>query len=388
MFLAALGKLSGYSSLSDDELLNDAWAARLREERLASVRNHTPGIMLANVYNASVFVFALWETPQFPFAMFWATCIYVMAGNVYFRRRAGSRSMAGRSRSTGRALFNALALGCCWAALPLFFFQGAAPGTQLLIACLSAGMLCGGAFALASMPAAAVAFAGPIAVASFTTLIRSGDASHLLSAELLAVYALVLFRAVCAYAEQLKTRVLSQLEAEQRARRDMLTTLPNRLGFQEALEMELERIARAGGAFLLIYVDLDGFKLINDQLGHLAGDELLRQIAHRMQAALRPFDVLARVGGDEFIVLAPGIGAPTEAMAVARRILECFEDWFTLDGVEVRCVASLGLALAPFDGNGHHELLRNADIALYRAKERGGTFSFFRPQHDAAENAA
>ena len=376
MFRADWAMLPGCHSSSQREPLNDASAARLRAEQFIAVRRLTPGMMLANAYNSLVFVVAFWGTPRFAHALYWAALLLSIVGYIYLRPRLGRWSAARRSPPMRRAIFNSLALGFCWAALPLFFFPDAAPGTQLLVACLSAGMLCGGAFALASIPCAALAFAGPVALASFIVLVRSGDMHHLLVAEVLVVYTLVLFRGVRAYAEQLRTRVLTQIEAEQSARRDTLTSLPNRLSFQEAIEKEFARIVRMKDGFLLICVDLDGFKLVNDKLGHLAGDELLRLAANRMQARLRPSELVARLGGDEFVVLAPEISTRTDAELIARRILDCFQDQFSIEGVELRCAASLGLAIAPRDGEDPHALLRSAEVALYRAKQEGGSFIF------------
>jgi hypothetical protein len=135
--------------------------------------------MLANLCNVLVFLLDLWGAPRFTDAVYWATAVLGVAGYIYFgrrRQRPGNHSSGHVSR---RAIINALALGSCWAALPLFFFQDAAPGTQLLIACLCAGMLCGGAFALAGIPMAAVAFSGPIAIASCVALAQSGDKDHI-----------------------------------------------------------------------------------------------------------------------------------------------------------------------------------------------------------------
>ena len=221
------------------------------------------------------------------------------------------------------AFFNALALGTCWAAVPLFFFQDAAPGARLLIACLSAGMLCGGTFALTSIPFAAIAFTGPIAAASFATLAQSGGEDYLLVAIVLGVYTLVLIWGSFSYSEQLKTRILMQIDTEKQAQTDALTSLPNRLRFQGAIEREFARTARLGEGFLLICVDLNDFKLVNDQLGHLAGDELLVQVAKRMQACCRPSDLVARLGGDEFAIIVTGVKTRNDAFVSAQRFLEC-----------------------------------------------------------------
>lgn len=198
-------------------------AAKLKSEQFSAVLRHTPALMLANVCNALVFVAAFWGSARFFDALLWAGAVFAIAGYVYVRRVRRSRRKASASFWTGenRAVVNALALGSCWAALPLLFFQDASAGAQLLIACLSAGMLCGGAFGLASIPAAAISFAGPIFVGSLAALVRAGDKDHLLIGVVLVVYTSVLLKGVLAHADQLRTRVLMQMETEERARARM-----------------------------------------------------------------------------------------------------------------------------------------------------------------------
>jgi signal transduction histidine kinase len=211
---------SGTSSLSQllwKEPSDSLTAARLRAEQFSAVLRHTPSMMFANIFNALVVVITFWRTPAFSSALFWAAAVFSVAGYIYLRqcrRRFAPHSPAPSSRIITRSIANALILGSCWAALPIIFFQDASSGARFLIACLSAGMLYGGAFALASIPAAAVAFAGPIALASFVTLVRSGDREHLLAAVVLIVYSSILFRSAFAYAEQLRSRVLTQIHTE------------------------------------------------------------------------------------------------------------------------------------------------------------------------------
>jgi signal transduction histidine kinase len=177
--------------------------------------------MLANMCNAAAVLVAFWGTPRFQDALYWAAAVISMAGYIYIARRRKSVQRPGtfRSRAKLKAAFNALALGSCWAALPLFFFQDVGAGVQVLIACLSAGMLCGGAFALASIPIAALCFASPIAIASFLALLRIGEKDHLLAATVLLIYTAVMMRGVFAYGEQLKARVRTQMDTEEKARR-------------------------------------------------------------------------------------------------------------------------------------------------------------------------
>ena len=133
----------------------------------------------------------------------------------------------------------------------------------------------------------------------------------------------------------------------------------------------------------MLYLDLDEFKSVNDKLGHGAGDELLVQVASRLRSYARVSDSVARLGGDEFAIIANGINNSEEALALAERLVETFSLPFIIDGSEVYNTVSIGIAMAPSAGVSSDILLKNADIALYRAKsEIDGSVQIFEPQHD------
>jgi diguanylate cyclase (GGDEF)-like protein/PAS domain S-box-containing protein len=163
-----------------------------------------------------------------------------------------------------------------------------------------------------------------------------------------------------------------ELQLVQRALHDQLTGLPNRLLFMDRLEQALERSARRGKFAAVLFLDLDRFKLVNDNLGHDRGDQLLVQVAERLRTCLRRVDTIARIGGDEFTVLLEEVGSAGDASLVAERIIEAFRASFRIESQEIFVGASIGIALgAPDQGTTAQGLLRNADIAMYRAKANG-----------------
>jgi diguanylate cyclase (GGDEF)-like protein/PAS domain S-box-containing protein len=162
------------------------------------------------------------------------------------------------------------------------------------------------------------------------------------------------------------------------ATHDGLTTLPNRLMFSHLLSNAIKTAARYQRGFAILFVDLDRFKFINDTLGHDAGDKLLQEITTRFKHALRSSDVIARLGGDEFVVLVQETNDGQQAATVARKLLSEAIKPVMLAGQECRVTASIGIALFPVDGNDEQSLMKNADIAMYYAKEEGkNNFQFY-----------
>ncbi|MFP5339710.1 MAG: putative bifunctional diguanylate cyclase/phosphodiesterase [Gammaproteobacteria bacterium] len=169
-----------------------------------------------------------------------------------------------------------------------------------------------------------------------------------------------------------------QQQLERQANHDLLTGLPNRILLNDRIDQGLARAARLGYYLTLVFIDLDNFKFINDGLGHVAGDELLKSIARRLSGCLRSSDTVARVGGDEFVLVLSDHYRVSTVISLLERVLNEIRRPVTLAGREFQIGASLGVAMFPDDGEDAQTLLKHADIAMYAAKKRGrNTFQFF-----------
>ena len=168
---------------------------------------------------------------------------------------------------------------------------------------------------------------------------------------------------------------------------DALTDLPNRALFHEQLERELARIA-PGEQLAVMYIDIDEFKSVNDTLGHLIGDELLKSVAVSLGRCVRDTDFVARLGGDEFAIVQTGVRTADEVTGLVTRVLDTIREPYECLGHQVTTDASIGIALAPQHGTDLDQILKNADLAMYAAKSAGRrTYRFFEPEMDARVRA-
>jgi len=152
---------------------------------------------------------------------------------------------------------------------------------------------------------------------------------------------------------------------------DALTGLPNRALFNDRLGVALAQARRRQQGLAVMLLDLDHFKNVNDELGHTAGDQLLQAVGERLKSLIRESDMVCRMGGDEFLLLLPGMAKVEYAGAAAARILELIRKPFVLEEQRLRITTSLGIAIYPDDGEDADTLIKNADAAMYRAKEEG-----------------
>jgi len=176
-------------------------------------------------------------------------------------------------------------------------------------------------------------------------------------------------------------RIAAEHEVRRLALEDPLTGLPNRRQFEDALKAAIGSPPRAGGSHAVLLLDLNGFKRVNDVHGHPVGDEVLVGVAGRLKSAMRENDLVARLGGDEFAVLATHLVGPDAAASIAIRIADQLKEPIPANGGRHQISAAIGIALIPQDGQDQAEVLRKADIALYRAKAQGGSAMRFFEEH-------
>ncbi|RWI90052.1 MAG: EAL domain-containing protein [Mesorhizobium sp.] len=363
-------------------------AGRIRAEQVSIVLRNTLLGMLANILNAVTFVMAVWGSPDQTKAIVWASVIIVAAGFVGLRARASFQSVKPRSvsrRTTQNLVRNALLFGTWWGALPVLFFGTATSAAQVVITCLSAGMIAGGAASFYTIPIAAIAYTLPIFVGSTVAIVWVKDAVNLPVAILMVSYAITLFRAVLAHAFEFTQRCISQAESENAIRRDVLTRLPNRFSFNEGLDNAMDGAKQFDQHFALILFDLSNFDEVNEHFGRAIADAVLVEVATRLRKSTREHDGIARLERGEFAIIATRDVRPDHIRSLAKQIIDAIHAPFLIEGREIYCRASIGIALAPTDGLDANQLLRRVDTALHRAKTLGpGSIQFFSAGDDEA----
>ena len=184
-------------------------------------------------------------------------------------------------------------------------------------------------------------------------------------------------------ARDLTERKRAEQTIRYQAYHDLLTGLPNRALFKDHLSMAISQARRRGESLAVMFMDLDRFKVINDTLGHVMGDNLLRAVARRLKHCLRAEDTLARIGGDEFLILIPNINSKDEAQAVAEKLVNSFKKPFNIENYELYVTGSVGITYYPEDGENIDALIKNADVAMYHAKSTSN--GYFQPYSNGME---
>jgi diguanylate cyclase len=271
-----------------------------------------------------------------------------------------------------------------------------------LVAMLITGMIFGyGSGLVVRTSVRPIICAGSLALAVVPTVLGlsmysagAGDnytkAAYAAQAFLIAAFAIASLESVAHIYRTTLRQLLTNQDLAILAGKDALTGLPNRTLLRARLNEGIAQTRRTGELLAFHYLDLDRFKIVNDVLGHSAGDALLQAVAERLESILRVGDSAARFGGDEFVVVQTGIRRPDEARLLAHRIIRVVSAPYSLDGQEARIGVSIGIALAPRHGLGLEGLASRADAALYEAKRkgRGGVVVWGDASSPAAETTA
>jgi len=294
-------------------------------------------------------------------------------GTIFLYRRARHDA----NNSTAVKLWELIALLGAWAFAGLVGITGAyavtmQPSTdvEILIDCCVMGYIAGISSRNASRPLITIGQVTLTSIPFSLALLARADIAHIV----LAIFVGVLYLSIIVICRSVFENIIARQDAFRKieiiAHRDALTGLWNRGAFIQLLQTRLSRLSDEDGSVALISIDLDRFKDINDTLGHQAGDAVLKEVGQRIRSIIRAGDEVARIGGDEFVVMLIGTDE-TQAYRVAQRILETFVSPFAASRSSNICGASIGYAIAPKDGSTFDELFRNADLALYEAKKSG-----------------
>lgn len=375
--------LSGDTSYFGGSKTDGPLAGRIRAEQLYIVLNNTKSGMVANIVNATIAIIAFWGTPDRYLILGWGGVLILGAGYLLVRARTSVRPVKPlfvSRRSMRKLVLGAFIQGLWWSILPLFFFAGAASETQVIIACIAAGMISGATSLMSTIPIACIAYAGPIFISSIVSIALAGSSYYPVSA-LVFSYAVILFRAIFSHAFEFTERLVQQDRNEREIRTDALTGLPNRLGHDEFLEHEG---AKEDG-LALILLDVDNLRIVRERHGRAIGDAVLVEIASRLREAVREDRGVFRIGSDAFSMIVSGETEPEELAALCRDVIATLRQPIGLDGRTIQCTISAGIARSRSDDLDGVRLLRNADIALYRARRAGGaSIEFYGGDDDEA----
>ena len=369
--------LTAFRQSGEPRSISEHEHGRLRAAQVTAVMHYAPAVLTANIGNALVLTAALSFRPHPAPIYVWLVVIlgylFVFQRRHFWRVRGAKPTLARSRRSVDKAILNAAIQGVIWAPFPsassIRRFPTTSSSSAFAPGCSPEALWC-----WRPLPAAAFAFMAPIAAGSMIGFVGGAhQAPENFAAPLLISYLIILSHGALAHGRQFAERVVLQERAERAAQHDSLTGLANRAAFEEELAAAFGRLERHGERFALMLLDLDHFKAINDALGHQAGDQLLRQVAGRLSGASRASEMVARIGGDEFVLILRGSADASEIARRAECMSQCFEAPFALDGLPTRSSASIGVAQAPLDGENTAALVSSADAALYRAKRRRQT---------------
>jgi diguanylate cyclase (GGDEF)-like protein len=342
---------------------------------------------LVALVNATILAYVLWPEADPRNVTAWLACM--VAVSVLRLGEASAFARAAPSGSSMRSwrnwfLVGAFASGVMWGASAVVLFPAGSLPHQVFVSFVIAGMVAGAVATLSPVMTAFALFAIPALTPMILQFLLRDGPLHFPMSFMSVLFGLAMLTVARHVNTTLRESLRMSRHNEQLAHFDALTGLPNRVMFAQSLEQALRRAERNSTQLALLFIDVDRFKNVNDALGHDAGDQLLREVAQRLRHGLRASDMVARFGGDEFIVVLEDLPESAYAGTVAAKLLEGLAAPMHIEGQEFHVTASIGIATCPQDARDARTLQKKADTAMFRAKAQGrNTYRFHAPQSDA-----
>jgi diguanylate cyclase (GGDEF)-like protein len=376
---------------------------RLRAEQVSQLCQVLPLSIGTSLLLATIAAVIFWPHANHVAVLSWCGLLAATSG---WRLGIIRRHARLRAREFGDLLrlapwvrAGSLAAGVSWGLSILLLYQSGDLVHQLFLVFVLAGVTAGSAITMAVDRQVALYFQMPVLLPLVARLALEGDAIHLGMSAMVLLYSTFLYVSVQRLSSHNAQNIELRLQALQReqqlfesetrfrrlAQHDALTGLPNRLSLQASLPPLLAAAAASGNRVALLYLDLDDFKDVNDSRGHGCGDQMLVAVAQRLRSCVRADDLVARVGGDEFIVITQRAGNHGDVEHLAARICSALASPLDIEGEPVSTCASIGIGVYPEDGADTELLMKHADIALYQAKAQGrNSYQFYAATMSAA----
>ncbi|GAC1357521.1 MAG: hypothetical protein NVSMB31_17990 [Vulcanimicrobiaceae bacterium] len=361
--------------------------ARVSAERVALLYQNGISTISTSLGVAALLVYLMWGQLPHAHVELWASIFCAVTIARFFLVGSFFRNRERVPAALWQRLFElgALAAGISWGLCALWLFPAHSVDLQLFLVFVMMGLAAGAASSLSPILSVDVLFLLPTILPSAlrmlaqpSTTTHVGGLMALLFCIAMLVIALNNHRLIDEALGLRFTNADLARELELLATRDSLTGLPNRLIFNERLETAIKRASRNRHEVALMFIDCDKFKSINDTYGHKFGDEYLKHIATILGASVRSVDTVARMGGDEFVILLEECGDKATVEMIAERLFLTLWNEFQIGAIQIHPMLSVGISCFPSDASDPEGLLRQADEAMYRAKQAGGnSFAFY-----------
>ncbi len=362
--------------------------------QFGSLFSTTLAATIGTMTNATIMAVALLGDIAWQEVLLWWTSLFTCSvyAIVRWQKNRGKQPKTTSKRAVRKLTAAAVIFALPWAYLVIAYLGQLSQGVELILVAVIAGMTAAGSLHLSRIYPAAIAYLSTLTLAGIISCFLLGTPEYYLLAGLVLSYAIFLVKVINVSAQMSIDRTLAiqslkekivemdktKADLEKFAMEDPLTSLPNRREFHARLTSAIDDAKLQGTAVSLLLCDLDHFKNINDISGHAAGDTILVKIADRLKATIPDHDIVARIGGDEFAIIAKHHKSPKDTLDFANRLLESINQPVSIDGRDVVPGMSVGISMFPYDALDIKSILAHADLALQRGKSAGrGNYNFF-----------